>query len=729
METSPERPPITEEQRAAAAAFIHGSLRPVRHAIHEGRQSVAQVSAEQELTQEFETRGYQLDALVSLWDARAAGHDKALLHLATGLGKTTVAALDVMKFREECAQQPQPLIPRVLYVSHKNEINEQAEATFKRHMPDLETATFNTRQKQLPDADVTFATFQSLHGKLDRFDPQDYEYIVWDEGHHTKAETYMEVVKYFDPLFEMAITATPDRMDGQDIREYFGEEVYSKGLPEAIAEGWLANVDYQIVFDKAIKDAIADGFNPKTLKDIKELFAEKPPAAAIAKNIREEIAKLGLENPKTIIFCTDIAEADEMAELLGGTAYHSDTKDRPSILQDFRTGRERIITTRDMFNEGVDIPDAELIIFLRSTASNNIFEQQLGRGLRLAPGKDKVYVLDFVANIERIAKIRELGQAIQQRTVEIGEQTSEEGVILGAETDEPGLRIRSHHGNFDFDKIAVDLLEKWGGILADRSNKVEWIKWDNASIIELADRLAPGEPLRFPELKRLSASGEFPTQELIRERFGSLVNFHRARGFEVKDTPLRKDWSDWSADDMIERALDLIPDAKLTKREIDKLAQNNLLPTAYVIKKTFGSVTQFHEACGFEAKTKVNWTQYSDQDLIDLAKNLSPDAPLGASDMDNSEGQFPTKLVIQQRFGTIYDFQKACGFEVRKRIAWSKKSPDEIIALAKDLSPDTPITQEAMRQYSKEGRFPNPNIITKMFGSTGEFHRICGFTK
>lgn len=656
-----------------------------------------------------------------MWDARAAGQDKALLHLATGLGKTTVAALDVMKFRDECAQLPQPLIPRVLYVSHKNEINEQAEATFKRHMPDLETATFNTRQKQLPDADVTFATFQSLHGKLDRFDPQDYEYIVWDEGHHTKAETYMEVVKYFDPLFEMAITATPDRMDGQDIREYFGEEVYSKGLPEAIAEGWLANVDYQIVFDKAIKDTIADGFNPKTLKDIKELFAEKPPAQAIAKNIREEIAKLDLENPKTIVFAASIEEADEMAEELGGVAYHSDTKDRPRILQDFRDGRERIITTRDMFNEGVDIPDAELVVFLRSTASSNIFEQQLGRGLRLAPGKDKVYVLDFVANIERIAKIRELGQAIQQRTEQIGEQTSEEGVILGGEADEPGLRIRSHHGNFDFDKIAVDLLEKWGSLERAGLN-VNLLRMTNAQLVTLALQLKTDGPLSFPEIDSLSKDRKFPSTPTIKKRFGSIRNFLEACGFQSQsENP--------SDEDLITIALQRSPNAPLSQDDINNMSRGGAsVLTNRLIENRFGSLSGFHEACGFESLKTRDMTN---EEIVALALQLNPKRPLTSTEISNlsKEKRFVSWPTIRERFGSLKDFRKACGFDgilpsPGETINPRTLSNQDILAFALSISPDGDLGYGDITRLGKEGKFVGINTIVSRFGGVKKFREV-----
>ncbi|HJQ08920.1 MAG TPA: DEAD/DEAH box helicase [Candidatus Saccharimonadales bacterium] len=474
-----ELPPITDERRLAVARWVETNVRPVLHVVAEDAQQGEQPQ------QEFEMRDYQIDAWAKLEVAREEGRARALGNLATGLGKTFVAAVDVLRYREWCAVQDPPIIPRILYVSHQKDINDQAAKTFKLVMPNAEMAFFKTKRKQLPDADITFATLQSLYSELDRFDPQDFEYIVWDESHHLEADTYKAVRDYFDPLFEHAITASLERSDGKDIQDYFGVPLYQKILPEGIAEGHLAEVDYHIVFDKAIKDKLKQGFDPKTLQEIKELFSEKPPAQALKRSIEEEIERLGLKDPKTIIFCENIDEAEEMAELLNATAFHSRSADRDNVLDDFRAGKVRRITARDMLNEGVDVPDAELIIFLRSTKSGIIFEQQLGRGLRRTKGKTKVYVLDFVANIERIAKVRELSKNIQRRAAALGQRDAgEEGAMVGdGSVKEPHLRVHTRHGDFDFDKIAIDLLEKYNTIRSEEPRDGEM------SMVEFAEQM------------------------------------------------------------------------------------------------------------------------------------------------------------------------------------------------------------------------------------------------
>lgn len=467
MTPTQERPPVTEERRLAVAGWIQSSLHPVERLLTESEQETdTEAESFQQWEQEFEVREYQLDAWANLWDARQEGQKRALVSLATGLGKTSVAVFDVMKFREECAAQDPPMRPRILFVSHMNDIGDQARQRFEHFMPDLDMTTFQTQQQGLPDADITFATFQSLHSELNRFDPQDFEYIIYDEAHHSEAKTFKEVRDHFDPLFELALTATPDRLDGQDIRDYFGEAVYSKCLPDAIAEGWLANVDYHIVFDDILKQLMQEGFEPSTLKEFHDLFKVKPRNEIIAQNIIDERHKIGLDSAKTIVFCEDVSHAEEMAELLGGVAYHSGVRDenRPRILEDFRQGNSQVICTVDMFNEGIDIPDTRIAVFLRSTQSENIFLQQLGRGLRRAPGKDTVTVLDFVANIERITMVRELSKSIQRRSKELMQDNlSKAAKDPGdeAESEETRLNIHTPHGDFDFDRMAVDLLMKY----------------------------------------------------------------------------------------------------------------------------------------------------------------------------------------------------------------------------------------------------------------------------
>ncbi|MEK7621240.1 MAG: DEAD/DEAH box helicase family protein, partial [Patescibacteria group bacterium] len=210
----------------------------------------------EEAKSEFEHRAYQLEAWANIWEARQKGKKSALLHLATGLGKTSVAVFDVMKFRKEYADNDNERPPKVLFVCHQNNILEQAQERFAEFIPEASSQYFQTKQDKLPEADLTFGTFQSLRNELDTFPPDYFDYIIYDEAHHSQADTFSDVVEHFTPEFQLALTATPDRLDDKDITDHFGAPVYSKTLPEAMSEGWLAQVDYHIVFDDAVKEAI-----------------------------------------------------------------------------------------------------------------------------------------------------------------------------------------------------------------------------------------------------------------------------------------------------------------------------------------------------------------------------------------------------------------------------------------------------------------------------------------
>jgi len=463
-----------ELRRQQIASWIEDAVKPVEHALKDeaNADELAVVGFTDSKTgavkPEFEVREYQLDAWGAIWDARQTGADRGLIHLATGLGKTSVGVFDAMKFREEFRAQ-HGRDPKILFTVHQKDILDQAAERFSAFMPDASIGFYNGIKKDL-SGDITFASLQSLHANLDQLDSKAFDYIINDEVHHAKARTYEKVVDHFEPQFRLGLTATPNRADEKDIRELYGTELYTKGLPEALAEGWLASPDYHIVFDDAVKQAMQSGFEANSLRALAELFNVQPRNDVIAENIKEEMEKIGLEfgTVKTIVFCQNIEHAEEMAELLGGKAYHSQDKD-PGTFDAFKKGDLQVITTRDMFNEGVDVPDARLLVFLRSTSSQTIFEQQLGRGLRKTEGKDSVSVLDFVANVERISLIQELANAIRKSgTGNNGRGTNEDGgpegpIVCGPDEN---LIISTNYADFDFDKLTVDILQKYGDIVS-----------------------------------------------------------------------------------------------------------------------------------------------------------------------------------------------------------------------------------------------------------------------
>lgn len=434
----------------------------------------------QENVGNIEARDYQIEAWDKLQQRRAKGRKRALVHLATGLGKTSVAAVDVFHYLKE--ENPNG---RVLFVSHMNDISEQAKNTFLFVNPNLTTTIFRGKLK---DVSVTFSTFQALFRKLDTIDPTHFDYIIWDEAHHIEAETFSAVRKHFNPQFELGLTATPERADGRDIFNYFGHPIFTKSLADGINGGFLSAIDYHIVFDEAIKKAMNEKFELNTLKDIRELFAIRSRNEVISKEVLERRHEIGLDKAKTIVFCQNIIAATEMAKLLGGEVYHSDVppEGREDIMKRFKNGALQVICTVDMFNEGIDVPDARLVVFLRSTSSRTIFEQQLGRGLRRAPGKDKVTVLDFVANVERINFVRELGRHVANR---VHSNSGIGGGIAGTTPNERGLEVpfdRFSFNTFEFEYQVVEIMERY-----DTISGIEYLKTDEvlAKYKELNDNI------------------------------------------------------------------------------------------------------------------------------------------------------------------------------------------------------------------------------------------------
>jgi superfamily II DNA or RNA helicase/transposase-like protein len=401
----------------------------------------------------LEVRQYQLEAWQKLWEARKTGSKRALIHLATGLGKTSVAAVDTLRYR-----RVESTNARVLFVVHMTDIARQAKQSFERVEPGVTSWLYRSDQK-LHDVPLTFATFQSLQTNLSTIPSDYFDYVVWDEAHHTEAKTYAEVREHFTPKFELALTATPNRADGLDIFEYFGNPIYSKSLAEGMAEGWLSAVDYRIVFDKTLREAIDGHFDVKSTKELRKLFKVQVRDEVISDEVLQRRQAIGLAEAKTIVFCSSILQAARMAELLGGKVLHAglNKATRQNVLQDFRSGALQLICTVDMFNEGVDIPDARLIVFLRSTSSRTIFEQQLGRGLRLSPGKTHVTALDFVANIERIEFTRDLGHTVSSLRGKLEEYNGKNSSGGQATVD------TTHYtpSQFQFDEMAVRLLDKY----------------------------------------------------------------------------------------------------------------------------------------------------------------------------------------------------------------------------------------------------------------------------
>jgi superfamily II DNA or RNA helicase/HKD family nuclease/predicted house-cleaning noncanonical NTP pyrophosphatase (MazG superfamily) len=335
-------------------------------------------------------REVQQLALRELDRLRQDGESKALVVAATGLGKTFLAAFDARD------------ADRVLFIAHREELLHQAEAAFERVYPARSRGFLADGRAEL-DRDVVFASVQTLSRPehLARPELARFDHVVVDEFHHAAADSYRRVLRALSPRFLLGLTATPFRGDQRDILELCdGNLAYQVNLLEAIAFGWLVPFRYHGIADVVTysDDLLTARKTYDTLK-LTLRFNTTERAGLVLDRYR------GHASAAALGFCVSIGHADFMAAQFnaGGVAaaaVHSGpgSADRVEAVRQLAEGRLKVLFTVDLFNEGVDIPAVDLVLFLRPTESMTIFLQQLGRGLRLHPAKSFLTVLDFIGN-------------------------------------------------------------------------------------------------------------------------------------------------------------------------------------------------------------------------------------------------------------------------------------------------------------------------------------------
>ena len=346
----------------------------------------------------YEPRGAQIEALYALKRAREEGWDRGIIVAATGIGKTYLAAFDSKDYK------------RILFIAHREEILKQAAESFKRIRPTDEEGFFYSSHKDT-DKDMIFALVQTLGKKSylqeSYFKPDDFDYIIIDECHHATAKNYEAIRNYFKPKFWLFLTATPTRMDHADVFELANyNTVYEITLQEAINKDFLVPFRYYGVYDDTVNyDEIAykHGKYEQHELDIR-LMVEKR-ADLVLKNYLKYQSKCAMG------FCSSKAHAEYMAHYFNkqgvkATAVYSGEQgemsmERGEALQKLAKGTLQVIFSVDMFNEGVDVPNIDMVLFLRPTESPIVFLQQLGRGLRKDKGKSYLTVLDFIGNYRK----------------------------------------------------------------------------------------------------------------------------------------------------------------------------------------------------------------------------------------------------------------------------------------------------------------------------------------
>ncbi len=333
----------------------------------------------------------QEEALAALEASRVAGHAAGLVVMATGLGKTWLAAFDSTR----------PQFRRVLFVAHREEILNQARDVYRRIRPGGTFSRFAGGEHDL-DGDVVFASVQSLERHLGSLDKDAFDYVIIDEFHHAAAPTYRRLIGHLRPAFLLGLTATPDRADAADLLALCGDNlVYECGLISGIRRELLSPFAYRAIRDVADYAEIPWRGGRFDVNKLSEQLETQQRAA----QVYDEWQGLGGSTKQVLAFCCSISHAQFMAGFFvergaAAVAVHSGatSADRSASLIRLAEGDLDVIFTVDLFNEGVDVPTVDVVMMLRPTESPVVFFQQLGRGLRRAGGKERLDVVDMVGN-------------------------------------------------------------------------------------------------------------------------------------------------------------------------------------------------------------------------------------------------------------------------------------------------------------------------------------------
>lgn len=334
---------------------------------------------------------------------------KNLVVAATGTGKTVISAFDYLNFTRSHSRS------RILFTAHREEILRQSLNTYRSVLGDANFGSLwvgSQRPQDESEFEHLFVSISMLNSRFEDFfeklDVDYYDYIVIDEAHHSQADSYRKLFTHFKPQLLIGLTATPERMDGRDLRPDFGGRISAEiRLPQALQAGLLTPFQYLCVTDNTdLTDESLWSGNKYNIERLADKLCNKDRASHIVNALHKYLADE--YTCRALCFCVNKKHADFMAEQLrlygfNAQSLTSDTpaEQRKQLANQLREGSIHYLCVVDIFNEGVDIPEVDTVLFLRPTDSLTIFLQQLGRGLRLSVGKTELTVLDFVAQANR----------------------------------------------------------------------------------------------------------------------------------------------------------------------------------------------------------------------------------------------------------------------------------------------------------------------------------------
>lgn len=378
---------------------------------HNTRQQLAKAIEETQKDKPIIPNSMQRTALARLQELRDKGETRAIVVAATGTGKTILSALDVRALRPR----------RVLYLVHQEQILRSAIDSYRRVLRDEPEENFGLIAGTVADDQsnrkFVFSTIQSMQidNRLHSFAPDEFDYILVDEVHHAAAASYKKIIDYFHPRFLLGMTATPERTDGENIFDLFGNNVaYEIRLQDALNAELLVPFHFYGVTEYLTLDdttiTVEGGRNSQEITYLLRDLVSEGRVRYIIDNL-QKYQEAGVPT-KGLVFCSRVDEAQQLSKKFNECIDEQAERPYRTVEVDGSTPKNQVreaitelsrgdldyIFTVDLFNEGIDIPAINQIVMLRNTESSIIFTQQLGRGLRKSPGKDYVTIIDFVGN-------------------------------------------------------------------------------------------------------------------------------------------------------------------------------------------------------------------------------------------------------------------------------------------------------------------------------------------
>jgi len=344
---------------------------------------------------------YQQEILERLKVEREVrGHWRNLVVAATGTGKTVMAASDYKAFAETHDHA------RLLFVAHREEILRQSLQTFRQVLCDYNFGEKWYAGEEPANYEHVFASKDTLNNRLDDLQlPENYyDYIVIDEVHHAAASTYRKIINYFKPMILLGLTATPERMDGEDITQDFDGTISAEiRLDDALNKGLLAPFHYYGITDSVDYSEVAWDKGHYISSELSRIYTYNDNrTAVILRSLKQYLTNI--RDVRALCFCVDQQHAKYMASkftlcgLKADVLTSENAQMRAPLYRRLKNKEINYLFVVDMFNEGVDIPEVDTILFLRPTESLTVFIQQFGRGLRKAKDKTHVNILDYVGN-------------------------------------------------------------------------------------------------------------------------------------------------------------------------------------------------------------------------------------------------------------------------------------------------------------------------------------------